>query len=101
MVGATGFESETTALRFSQLAPNRPVFIHYSRPLAEATCERFIRSYERFTVRACQGLFPFTANDNASQTEQLVTKIMLGNIITGNSNTFSSSILDANFRAAQ
>jgi len=30
--------------------------------LVEATCERFIRSYERFTVRACQGLCPANAH---------------------------------------
>jgi hypothetical protein len=74
MVGATGFESKTTAFRFSQLAHNRPVFIRYCRLLIEVACEWSIRSCERFTVRTCQEIFRPT--DTLQPTENSLPKAL-------------------------
>jgi hypothetical protein len=52
--GAAGFESETTAWRFSPLPPHRAVFIRASRLLAGATGAQFGRSREGLTVRKYQ-----------------------------------------------
>jgi len=54
LIGATGFESGTAALRILRLLPPRAVFIRDSRLLTGATGERFGRSREGFTVRNCQ-----------------------------------------------
>jgi hypothetical protein len=60
MVGATGFESETAGLRFSQLQHHQAVLVRDSPRLPGGTCERFGRSCEAFTVRKCQGDLPKT-----------------------------------------